>query len=99
VSLARFAAVDRGIPRKFSARPSERLYNPQILGYLSERGVDVLVDGKLLDDAASWDVDAGTVTRQRRDKNGELILSEAAPTFETLEGEVEVRWSKQGPVA
>lgn len=94
MSVASFAAVDRGIPRKFSARVADRHYDPKILRYLNEKGVDVLVDGVVLADAASWDVDGGTVTRQRRRSDGSLILSFGTPTFETLKGEVEVRWRK-----
>jgi hypothetical protein len=98
VSVARFAQVDRGVPRRFSACKSDRFFDAQMLTYLSDKGVDVLLDGTVLEEATSWDVDAGTVTRHRRHADGSLVLQEGAPTFETLKGEVEVRWQK-APVA
>lgn len=95
MTVARFAQVDRGVPRRFSACKSDRFFDSQMLTYLSDKGVDVLLDGTVLEEATSWDVDAGTVTRHRRHSDGSLALQEGAPTFETLKGEVEVRWSKE----
>jgi hypothetical protein len=59
--------------------------------------VDVLLDGVVLDEVASWDVGKGEITRKCRDSAGRLILGDdRAPTYETLRGLVEVRWVKDG---
>jgi hypothetical protein len=81
--------VDSGLPLRLSWRDVNA-------GALSDL-VNVFVNGVLLDEVASWDVAKSEVTRRARDANGRLILGDdRAPTFETLRGLVEVRWSNRG---
>jgi hypothetical protein len=95
MTVARFAQVDRGIPRKFSARRGDvGLYDPKMLSYLSDKGVDVFLNGKLLEHVAAWDCDGGFVIRHKHNADGSLCLEDRAPAFETLRGEIEVRWSE-----
>ena len=90
--IAKSDLVDSGLPLRFHWSDPKC----QALSGM----VDVIVDGVVLDEAATWDVVAGTVTRKRRDVAGTLILGDhGAPTYETLKGVVEVRWVKPQPVS
>ena len=86
------AQVDAGLPVRLSCRQGDPHFADRAHG-LSER-IDIFVNGSRLEHATSYDVEAGEVIRHRRDRNGDLILENGAPTFETLRGRVEVRWIK-----
>jgi hypothetical protein len=94
VSVASLDAVDRGIPRRLSARHEDRFFDQGMVARLTDR-VAVLLDGVELEVVASYDVEKGEIVRQRRDSSGRAIIDEmGTPAFETLKGVVEVRWSK-----
>jgi hypothetical protein len=85
--------VDHGLPERLSARQGDAHFDKKA-EQLSER-IDVLLNGKLLGEVASYDVPEGLITRQLRDKHGKPILDEAGrPAFELLRGVIEVRWVK-----
>lgn len=85
--------VDKGLPLRLSARRGDPYFQDNAVE-LSDR-IDVLVDGVPLEHATSWDVVKNLVVRQRRNPDGSLVLEKGAPTFETLKGEVEVRWRRE----
>lgn len=92
------ASVDSGLPAKLSARIGDPAYNAKASA-LSER-IDVLLDGNVLPEVTSFDVQRGLVVRHARGPDGKLRLDRGAPTFETLRGRVEVRWQRgQGDAA
>ena len=89
-----FGAVQNGLPLRFSARRDDPHYDGDLAHRLSDR-IEILVDGAVLEEATSWDVPAGEVVIHARDEDGRLILEKGAPTFETLRGQVEVRWLRE----
>lgn len=85
-------AVGAGLPERLSALQSDARYDARAKG-LSGR-IDVLLDGKVLDEVSTYDVPAGEVMRKQRRRDGSVILDDRGiPTFELLKGKVEVRWS------
>lgn len=87
-------AVDKGIPRRLSARRDDRYFDQEMVARMSDR-VAVLLDGVELAEVASWDVEKGEVIRRRRNHDGGFMLDETGTvTFERLTGRVEVRWLK-----
>jgi len=90
--------VDIGLPDRLSARLGDRHFDKKAEG-LSDR-VDVYLNGALLGEVTSWDVRRGEITRLLRNQHGKLMLDEAGkPTFELLQGKVEVRWISKGEPA
>lgn len=93
MSVTELDLVDKGLPRRLSVIPSTRDYDPKAQR-LCDR-IAVFLDGAELPEVAIWDVDDGTVVRRRRHEDGRLVLdAKGQPTYETLNGRVEVRWSK-----
>lgn len=84
------SSVDSGLPAKLSARIGDPAYDAKASA-LSDR-IDVLLDGNVLPEVTSFDVQRGLVVRHARGSDGKLKLDGGAPTFETLRGRVEVRW-------
>lgn len=92
MSAARLDAVDEGLPRRLSTLSGDLHYD-EGAKRLSDR-IAVMLDGVELDEVSSYDADSGRIVRRRRHHDGSLVLEEGVPTFETLKGVVEVRWSK-----
>lgn len=85
--------VDKGLPRRLSARKGDPHYDGRAEA-LSDK-VDVILDGEVLAEVTSCDVDIGRIERRARGENGQLILDRGVPTFETSYGHVEVRWRRK----
>lgn len=93
MTAARIDAVDKGLPRQLSARSGDRSFDAGAVR-LSDK-IAVLLDGRELAEVTAYDADNGQIIRRRRNRDGKLILDErGVPKFETLYGNVEVRWSK-----
>jgi hypothetical protein len=87
------ARVDADLPLRASTIADADHYDPETIK-LSGR-IEVLLDGKALPEVAAWDVLAEEVIRKRRDEDGRVIVHQGQPTYETLCGRVEVRWTRQ----
>lgn len=97
MTVATLDAVDKGIPRRLSARPGDRFFDPGMVARLDER-IAVMLDGRELADVASWDVDKGEIVRILRRYDGTATLDESgAAATETRRDRVEVRWTGEGP--
>lgn len=92
MSVASLDAVDRGIPRRLSARCDDRFFDQGMVARMHDR-VSVFLDGVELPEVTSWDVDKGEIVRPIRDGDGTFVTDETgAHTFVRLKGAVEVRW-------
>lgn len=86
--------VDEGLPVAVSCVRGYKNFDPKAVG-LSEK-VDVLLDGRVLDEVSGWDAEAGTVLLPVYNSDGSRILDKnGAPAFGSRRGRVEVRWIKQ----
>ena len=92
--MSEFELVDAGLPRKASCCKGDAGYSSSI-ARLSDR-IDLFVDGVLLPEAISWDVDKGWVDRFYRGTLGELKTDQRGRHLvERVTGLVEVRWIKK----
>ncbi|MEO6360251.1 MAG: hypothetical protein ABIO43_06725, partial [Sphingomicrobium sp.] len=93
MSAVSISAVDAGLPRTLSVRRDDPAFD-KAAHRLTDR-IDVLLNGQVLPEVASYDVDARTIVRVRRHDDGRPVLDESGlPRHETLRGDVEVRWTK-----
>jgi len=58
------------------------------------RRLDIFLNGEPVHDVVAYDCDAGTVTRHKRDHNGDRIIDVSGEKLETetLSGDVRVRY-------
>lgn len=92
--MSDFELVDDGLPRKASCCKGDAGYS-RAIARLSDR-IDIFVNGVLLPEATSWDVDKGWVDRFYRGALGELKTDHRGRLLvERVTGLVEVRWLKK----
>lgn len=92
MSPPKLTLVDGGLPECLSVLQSDANYDEKAKD-LSGR-IDVILDGRVLDEVSTYDVGGGFIVRQRRDLHGKLMLERGVPVLEVLKGKVEVRWRR-----
>lgn len=90
MSGADLTSVPKSLPRQLSVLRGAPHYDPKAKELSGK--IDVLLDGKVLPEVASYDVDNGEIIRNRRYKDGGLVISQGQPVLDRLTGRVEVRW-------
>jgi hypothetical protein len=95
MKVVELSQVDEGLPWRLSVIPGTEDYDDEARHRLSGR-ISVFLNGKELPDVAGWNAEEGVVIRNRRYKDGRLILADGGvPIVERLKGRVEVRWAEK----